>query len=143
MPVPRRSPWARSRSPVRPRATSLREAEGAEEYEGDAEEQSDSEEYEGDEWDEDEEEAEEGEDEEEQEEHEEEQPSSSASASASAAAGGVFARLEAFRILGLPLGSDKALIRRRFLQECLRCHPDKGGNVADFVTMRMAYSQLQ
>jgi hypothetical protein len=49
---------------------------------------------------------------------------------------------EAFQILGLPPDADSKMVRKQFLRECIRMHPDKGGTTEGFLLLKEAYELL-
>ncbi len=48
----------------------------------------------------------------------------------------------AYRVLNLPVGSDRSTIEGRYRQLASKHHPDKGGCHEDFIEIRKAYEQL-
>ena len=44
--------------------------------------------------------------------------------------------------MGLPIGTDRKSIERRYRQLAMKHHPDKGGNADHFVEIKQAYESL-
>lgn len=49
---------------------------------------------------------------------------------------------KAYQVMGLPIGTDRKSIERRYRQLAMKHHPDKGGNADHFVEIKQAYESL-
>mmetsp|Transcript_27871 Transcript_27871/g.76717 ORF Transcript_27871/g.76717 Transcript_27871/m.76717 type:complete len:206 (-) Transcript_27871:35-652(-) len=47
-----------------------------------------------------------------------------------------------FQILGIPSNSSTDDIKKAFLKQAMRVHPDRGGNVKEFVRLRSAFEHI-
>jgi len=48
---------------------------------------------------------------------------------------------ESFALLGLPQTAPPSEIREVYMRKAQQCHPDLGGNVADFTVLVQAYTE--
>jgi DnaJ-class molecular chaperone len=51
--------------------------------------------------------------------------------------------MDAYQILGVTKESSDEEIRTAYKRKAMACHPDRGGNIDEFQTIKKAYEMLQ